>query len=89
MNPDANLEDCIQDGGAAIPRLVSRLAHFSLSLSVSRLLPTDNVLAILLFLAMGCAPTLSPLAAPFRFFEKLMDVLCDRALCSQPPVSSV
>lgn len=84
MNLNVNLEDCIQDGGTAIPRLVSRLAHFCLSLS--RLLPTDYVLAILLFLATCCAPTLSPLAAPNLFFEMLMDVPCSRALCRQPPV---
>lgn len=35
MNPNVNLEDCIQDGGAAIPRL----AHCSF---LSHLLPTDR-----------------------------------------------
>jgi hypothetical protein len=84
MNLDVNLEDCIQDGGPAIPRLVSRLAHFSFP--VPRLLPTDYVLAILLFLATLCAPTLSPLAAPTLFFEMLMDVPWSRALYRQPPV---
>jgi hypothetical protein len=39
MNPYVNLEDCIQDGGTAIPRLVPRLAHCSL---LSHLLPTDR-----------------------------------------------
>ena len=77
MNPYINLEDCIQDGGTAIPRLAPRLAHYSLP---SHLLPTANLLAILLFLAMCCAPTLSPFAAPTLFLEMLMDVLRDRAL---------
>lgn len=62
------------------------LTSLSLSLFLSRLLPTDYVLAILLFLATCCAPTLSPLAAPTLFFEMLMDVLCSRALYRQPPV---
>jgi len=78
MNPYVNLEDCIQDGGTAIPRLAPRLApHYSLP---SHLLPTANLLAILLFLAMCCAPTLPPFAAPTHFLEMLMDVLRDRAL---------
>ena len=38
-NPHVNLEDCIQDGGTTIPRLVPRLAHYSLP---SHLLPTEQ-----------------------------------------------
>lgn len=68
MNPDVNLEDCIQDGGTAIPRLVSRLA-LSLSLSPASSLPTLRSRNSAVFGNVLCADSVTPCRAHPIFWD--------------------
>jgi hypothetical protein len=66
MNSDANLGDCIQDGGTTIPRLVSRLVRVWLSLSLSLLPPADRQRSRIstVFGNVLCADSVTPCRAP-------------------------